>query len=217
LRPSRKPAAGRRVRVSRRQSRPRSRFDVIAMGASAGGLFAVSEVLRRLPADFPASVVIVQHLSPRHKSQLSELLGHVTALPVREASDDVPLEPGIAYVAPPDQHLLVKDGKLHLAHSQAVRFLRPSIDLLFESVAREYGNRAIAMVLSGALRDGSLGLGSIKRSGGVTMAEDPSDAEFPSMPLAAVGTGFVDHILPLVDIGPALIRFCLGDDKKNGG
>ena len=172
--------------------------------------------LRRLPADLPACIVIVQHLSPRHKSTLSELLGHVTGLTVREASDGVKIGAGVVYVAPPDQHLLVEGGKLKLEHSKAIRFLRPSIDLLFESVAKEYGNRAIALVLSGALRDGSHGLGFIKQAGGLTIAEDPCDAEFPSMPLAAVATGNVDKVLPLIDIGPALLTFCTGETSGNG-
>lgn len=186
------------------------------MGASAGGLFAVSEVLRRLPADLPACVVIVQHLSPRHKSNLSELLGHVTSLKVQEASNGVRMVKGVVYVAPPDEHLLVKEGMLQLVHTKAVRFLRPSIDLLFESVANAYGKRAIALVLSGALRDGSVGVGFIKNAGGLTIAEDPADAEFPSMPLSAVSTGDIDKVLPLVEIGPALISFCNGENVGNG-
>jgi two-component system chemotaxis response regulator CheB len=194
----------------------RSRYDVIAVGASAGGLFAVSEVLRRLPPDLPACVVIVQHLSPHHKSNLSELLSHVTALPVKEASDGAQISAGVVFVAPPDEHLLVRDGTLRLQHSEAVRFLRPSIDLLFESVAKEYGNRAIALVLSGAVRDGSRGIGFVKAAGGLILAEDPADAEFPSMPLAAVATGSVDRVLPLIEIGPALIKLCSGEILGNG-
>ena len=194
-----------------------SRYDVIAIGASAGGLFALSEVLRHLPADFPATVLIVQHLSPRHKSHLSELLGHVTALAVCEASDGVPLMAAMAYVAPRDEHLVVKDGVLRLVHSEAVRFVRPSIDLLFESVAQQYGDRAVGVILSGALRDGTRGVQCIKEAGGVTLAEDPSDAEFPSMPLSAVSTGCVDRVLPLAEMGPALISLCSGEPNSNGG
>ena len=194
----------------------RSRYDVIAMGASAGGLFAVSEVLRQLPADLPACIVIVQHLSPRHKSTLSDLLGHVTKMRVQDAADGAVMGAGMVFIAPPDQHLLVEGGKLKLTHSEAVRFLRPSIDLLFESVAKQFGNRAIALVLSGALRDGSRGIGFIKDAGGLTIAEDPCDAEFPSMPLAAVSTGNVDKVLPLLEIGPALIRFCNGENVVDG-
>lgn len=176
----------------------------------------MSEVLRRLPPDFPSSIVLVQHLSPRHKSALSELLGHVTKLKVRDGIDGASMSPGVVYVAPPDQHLLVEDGKLKIVHSQAVRFLRPSIDLMFESAAKEYGKRCVALVLSGALRDGSLGLCTVKKAGGLTLVEDPTDAEFPSMPMAAIATGCVDQVLPLIEIGPALMRLCGGDNNVDG-
>lgn len=176
----------------------------------------MSEVLRRLPADFPASVILVQHLSPRRKSNLSELLGHITGLKVEEANDGTRIMAGVVYVAPPDQHLLLEKGRLKLAHSEAVRFLRPSIDLMFESVANECGSRCIALVLSGALRDGSMGMCTVKKAGGLTLVEDPSDAEFPSMPMAAMATGCVDKVVPLVEIGPALIRLCRGEANVDG-
>ena len=187
----------------------RSRYDVVAIGASAGGLSALTATLRSLPADFPGSIVIVQHLSPQHKSHLPELLAHATRLHVKQAEHDQVLLPGWVYVAPPDEHLLVGPGKLQLAHSQLVHFTRPSIDLLFESVAGTYGSRSIGVVLSGSGRDGASGIQAIKESGGVTIVQ--KRAEFNSMPEAALATQCVDRVLPADEIGQALLDLCSGN------
>ena len=187
-----------------------SRFDVVAVGASAGGLHALTETFRRLPQSFPCSVVVVQHLSPRHKSLMPELLARSSNLQVKAAQHGEIMLPGWAYLAPPDEHLLVGPGKLQLAHSQLVHFSRPSIDLLFESVAGTYGSRCIGVILSGSGRDGAAGLRTIKEAGGTTLAQSPDDAEFPSMPEAALETGCVDFTLPLREIGLTLIQLCCG-------
>ena len=186
------------------------RFDVIAIGSSAGGLHALSVVLAPLSHDFPASIVIVQHLDPHRKSLMSGLLSRYTSLQVKQAEHNELLLPGIAYIAPPDEHLLVGPGKVQLAHSQLVHYSRPSIDLLFESVAGTYGSRSVGVVLSGSNRDGSAGIRTIKEAGGVTLAEDPAEAEFKVMPMAAVRTGCVDHVVALHDIGATLVKLCNG-------
>ncbi len=187
------------------------RFDVVAIGSSAGGLQALSRVLGPLPTDFPASVLIVQHLDPHHKSMMSDLLSHQTKLRVKQAEHGEVLLPGVAYIAPPDEHFLVGPGKVQLAHSQLVHYSRPSIDLLFESVAGTYGSRSIAVLLSGSNRDGSAGIRTVKEAGGMTIAQDPASAEFKVMPLAAVRTGSVDLVLDLQNIGPALVELCTGN------
>lgn len=187
------------------------RFDVIAVGASAGGLASIKEVLRPLPQNFPCSIVVVQHLAPQHKSHLSDVFSRITQLRVKEAEHDEPLLPGVVYMARPDEHLLVGPGKLQLAHTQLVHFLRPSVDLLFESVAGTYGSRSIGVVLSGTLHDGAKGMRTIKLAGGTTIVEDPQHAEFKSMPQAAVDTGCVDMILPLDQVAATLIQLCGGD------
>jgi two-component system, chemotaxis family, protein-glutamate methylesterase/glutaminase len=184
------------------------RYDVVAMGSSAGGLNALTHVLRSLPKVFPSSIVVVQHLSPEHKSWIASLLGRTTQMKVKQAEHGEILLPGIAYTAPPDEHLLVGPGKIQLAHSQLVHFSRPSIDLLFESVAGTYGSRAIGVVLSGSGRDGATGIRAIKEAGGVTLAQDPEEAEFRPMPQAAVETGCIDFILPLEKIGITLMELC---------
>ena len=191
-------------------------FDVVAMGSSAGGLNALSQVLRILPNNFPSSIVVVQHLAPRHKSWIADLLGRSSKLKVKQAEHGEILLPGMVYTAPPDEHLLVGPGKIQLAHTQLVRFSRPSIDLLFESVAGMYGSRSIAVVLSGSGKDGADGLRTVKESGGLTIAQKPETAEFRPMPEAAVATGCVDFILRLEEIGAKLTELCCRLTTSNG-
>jgi two-component system chemotaxis response regulator CheB len=167
----------------------------------------LSEVLSALPASFPAALVVVQHLDPRHPSLMAEILGKRTKLPVQQARQGRRLEPGTVQIAPPDRHLLVHaDATLGLSQSELVHFLRPSADLLFESVAASFRERAIAVVLSGTGKDGSMGVTAIRTMGGTVIAQDPSSAEFPGMPQAAIETGHVDHVLPLEEIAGRLVH-----------
>jgi two-component system chemotaxis response regulator CheB len=188
-------------------SDPRSpAFDVVAIAASAGGLSALGEVLSALPADFPAAIVIVQHLDPRHRSLMAEILSRRTTLRVKQAEDGDALLPGTVYIAPPDNHLLVNgNGTISLSHSELVHFLRPSADLMFDSVAASYKDRAIAVVLTGSGKDGSLGVEAVKDMGGTVVVQDETSAEFPAMPSAAIETGKVDFVLPLSEISSALV------------
>ena len=185
---------------------PAEPFAIVAIAASAGGITALSRVLGGLPNGFPVPVVIVQHLDPRHKTVIAEVLGRRAKMPVRLARDGERAEAGTIYVAPPNHHLLIgADGGLTLSSSELVHFVRPSADLLFESVAGSYGPRAIACVLTGTGSDGAMGASAIKSRGGTVIAEDPESAEFKGMPEAAVATGAVDFILPLDEIA-AVIR-----------
>ena len=182
-----------------------SGFDIIALASSAGGLKALSEVLGALPAQLPSALVVVQHLDPRHRSLMADILGRRTAIRVREAVDGEVVRPGTAHIAPPDRHLLVNpDGSMSLTRTELVHFLRPSADLLFESVAASYRERAIAVVLSGTGTDGSMGVKAIKKTGGTVIVQDQRSAEFSGMPEAAERTGMVDFILPLEEIAAAL-------------
>ncbi len=189
-------------------------FDIAGLGASAGGLNALSHLLAALPEDFPSSIVVVQHLAPDHKSWIASLLGHSTRLKVQQAEHGEILLPGVIYVAPPDEHLLVGPGKIQLAHTQLVHFSRPSIDLLFESVAGTYGARSIGIVLSGTGKDGAAGIRAIKEAGGITIAQKPETAEFRHMPEAAIATGCIDFILPLEEIGEKLAGLCSPRQNK---
>ena len=180
-------------------------FEIVALAASAGGLKALTDVLADLPADFPAALVVVQHLDPRHRSLMAELLGRRTALVVKEAREGDRLEPGHAYIAPPNRHLLVNpDSTLTLTQTELVHFVRPSADLLFESTAASYRDRAIAVVLSGSGHDGAMGVKAIKKMGGTVIVQDEKTSEFFGMPEAAQQTGLCDFVLPLGDIAPAL-------------
>ena len=180
-------------------------FEIVALAASAGGLKALTDVLAALPADFPAALVVVQHLDPRHRSLMAEILGKRTALRVKEAREGDQVQAGVAFIAPPNRHLLVNaGGTLSLSQSELVHFVRPSADLLFESTAASYKERAIAVVLSGSGKDGAMGVKAIKKMGGTVIVQDAKTSEFFGMPEAARQTGLVDFILPLQEIAPAL-------------
>jgi len=181
-------------------------FHIVALAASAGGLAALGAVLSGLPDDFPAALVIVQHLDPRHRSLMADILSRRTKLKVKQAAEGDRLSPGIAYIAPPDRHLLVNpDGSLSLSQSELVHFVRPSADLLFESVAASYKGHAIAVVLTGNGSDGAMGVQAIKKMGGTVIVQDEKSSEFSGMPTAAIRTGQSDFILPLGEIAAALM------------
>ena len=188
----------------------RAPFDAVALAASAGGLTALSQVLSGLPADFPAAIVVVQHLDPRHRSLMADILGRRTSLHVKQAAEGDRMTPGTVFIAPPDRHLLVNpDSTLSLSQSELVHFLRPSADLLFDSVAASYRHRVIAVVLSGTGSDGSMGVRGIKKMGGTVIVQDGKTAEFSGMPEAAVQTGVADFVLPLDEIASALVTLVM--------
>ncbi len=178
---------------------------LVAIGASAGGLSALTEVLAGLGAEFPP-IVIVQHLYPSHKSQLANVLARKTQKPVKEAQHGERILRGEIYISPPDEHLLVTRGRIQLAHSRLIRFSRPSIDMMFGSVAAVYRDRAIGIILSGSNRDGADGICAIRGAGGVTVAQDPATAEFRVMPQAAIDTGCVDLVVPISEMGGVLSK-----------
>ncbi|HEY7237823.1 MAG TPA: chemotaxis protein CheB [Burkholderiales bacterium] len=180
-------------------------FDIVALAASAGGLNALTHVLHGLPADFAAGIVVVQHLDPRHRSLMADILGRRTGLTVREARHGDHVSAGTVMIAPPNNHLLVNQGgTLTLTQTELVHFVRPSADLLFESTAAAYRERAIAVVLSGSGTDGAMGVKAIKKMGGTVIVQDQESSEFGGMPEAAQRTGIVDFVLPLQEIALAL-------------
>ncbi|MEO0455934.1 MAG: chemotaxis protein CheB [Cyanobacteria bacterium P01_A01_bin.114] len=188
---------------------------MVAIATSAGGLKALSEVLGGLPASFPAMIVVVQHLDPRHPSLIAEILSHRTALEVTQARDQERLQSGWVYIAPPNHHLLVNpNGTLSLTQTERVHFVRPSADLLFDSVAASFKARAIAVVLTGTGRDGEMGVQAIKAMGGTVIAEDQNTAAFSGMPLAAIRTGSVNFVLPLSEVASALITLVMTRDVE---
>nr|WP_206314203.1 chemotaxis protein CheB [Streptomyces coryli] len=188
-------------------------YAVVAVASSAGGINGLGVLLGGLPAELPVPVLVVQHLDPRHRTVLADILGRRSDLDVKLAEAGEPARAGTVYVAPPDRHLLVgPDHLLSLSESELVHFLRPSADLLFESVAGAYGPNAIACVLTGTGSDGAMGVEAVKSRGGTVIVQDPGTAEFKGMPEAAVATGSADYVLPLAEI-PAVISG-LVDSKR---
>jgi len=181
------------------------KYRLVVVAASAGGLSAIATMLEKLPRDFPLPVAIVQHMDPNHESLLATILSRRTALKVAEARDREAMISGRVYVAPPGTHMIVGPGyAVHLTHSAKVHFVRPSADVLFESAARSCGP-VIAVILTGTGSDGAAGAAVVRDAGGVVIAQDEATSAFFSMPHAAIDRGVVQYVLPVGDIGAALI------------
>ncbi|HYO15951.1 MAG TPA: chemotaxis protein CheB [Thermoanaerobaculia bacterium] len=178
--------------------------DIILLGASAGGVHALSEVVGRLPPNLPASIFVVLHIAPHGQSALPAILSRSGCLPASHPSDGELIQPGRIYVAPPDRHLLIDGDRVLLSRNATENGHRPAVDVLFRTAARVYRRRVIAVVLTGNLDDGTAGLAVVKRYGGVAIVQDPEEADYPSMPASAIASVQVDHVLPLADIGPLL-------------
>ena len=170
--------------------------DIVVIGASAGGIEALRELVSELPADLPAALFVVVHIQPYAVSRLPEILSRAGALPATHASNGEPIQPGHIYVAPPDRHLLVRQGRIALSRGPRENHSRPAIDPLFRSAARAYGSRVIGVVLSGALYDGSMGLLVVKTRGGMAIVQDPREAAVDSMPRSALRLVEADAVLP---------------------
>ncbi|WP_022826304.1 chemotaxis protein CheB [Hymenobacter norwichensis] len=180
--------------------------DIIVIGASAGGVTALLALVETLPADFPAPIFIVQHIGADSKSVLPEVLGRVTPLTVKHAVDGEAFAAGTIYVAPPDHHMLLEDEKVLVKRGPKENRFRPSIDALFRSAGYGYGPRVIGVVLTGYLDDGTSGLWSVQRLGGLAVVQDPRDAQSPAMPANALEFVTADHIVPLAQLGSLLVQ-----------
>jgi two-component system, chemotaxis family, protein-glutamate methylesterase/glutaminase len=183
----------------------RGRIEAVVIGASAGGIEALSVLLPALPPGARATFFIVVHLPRDRPSLLVEIFGRRCALAVREAADKEPAGQGTVYFAPPDYHLLVETGgHLALSADEPVHYSRPSIDVLFESAADVYRERLLGLILSGANEDGAAGLEAVHRAGGVTVVQQPSDARMPLMVVSALQRGVADFVLPIEQIADLL-------------
>ena len=185
---------------------PKPYRDMVVIGASAGGVAALMELVKSLPADFPAPIVVVLHLPADSPSVLPQLLSAVSALKVRQPQDGEAVEAGVIYVARPDHHLLLEGNRVLVTRGPKENRFRPSIDALFRSAAYTYGPRVIGVVLTGYLDDGTSGLWSVQRMGGVAVVQDPLDAEQPSMPTNALQFVAADYVVPLAQLGALLVR-----------
>jgi two-component system, chemotaxis family, protein-glutamate methylesterase/glutaminase len=187
------------------------RRELIVVGASAGGVPALVELVRGLGADLPAAMLVVLHVPAVSRSFLPSILERAGQLPARHAEDGDPLARGVISVAPPGLHLVLKDERLRLVHGPQQNGRRPSIDALFRSAACELGRRAIGVVLSGLLDDGTAGLAAIKRRGGIAIVQDPKEARYPDMPRNALLNVPVDHVLPVSQMGSCLRELLAAD------
>jgi two-component system chemotaxis response regulator CheB len=175
---------------------------LVVIGASAGGVRSLKTVVGDLPPELPAAVVIVLHLSPNHESLLPSILARVGPLPVSTAETGDAIAAGHVYVAPPDCHVLVEDGRLSVVRGPKEHMVRPAIDPLFRSAASSYGPRTIAVVLSGSRDDGAAGARAVSDAGGRVIVQDPDEADFPSMPMAAIARDNPDHVVIAGRIAP---------------
>lgn len=181
---------------------------LIAVGASLGGLEALQSLLRALPSTFTCPIVIVQHRRPEVDGHLLELLNGRSSLPVVEPDDKERIEPRHVYLAPPNYHLIVENGFFSLSLDAPVLFARPSIDVLFESVADSYGASAVAVMLTSSNEDGAAGAQAVKAAGGRIVVQDPATAKAPEAPRAVLAAVAVDRVLPLEQIPGCLVELC---------
>jgi two-component system chemotaxis response regulator CheB len=182
------------------------RHDIIAIGASAGGVEALRTIARALPADLPAAVFAALHIPADSPSLLPELLNTAGPLPASHAVHGRPIAYGQITIAPPDHHLLIEHTHVHVVRGPRENGFRPAVDAMLRTAAHSHGPRVIGVILTGMLDDGTAGLLAVKRYGGLALVQDPADASYPSMPESALRYVAVDRVLPLAEIAPALIQ-----------
>lgn len=186
---------------------PNNKYRAIVIGTSAGGLYALIKILSKLPSSFPLPVAIVQHRSKDQKDLLEEVLQSKCKIKIKQADEKEAIKNGIVYFAPPDYHLLIEDDQtFSLSADEPWLYSRPSIDILFESAAMVYREQLIAIILTGANRDGSRGIVAVNNFGGLTIAQQPDEAEYPDMPQAAIDTKKIKYIWTIGQINEFLIK-----------
>ncbi len=184
---------------------------VVAIGASAGGVEALSAFIGALPQSFVAPVLVVLHIGPGRTSVLPDILDRLSHLRIRHAIDGEVVETGRGYVAPPDQHLSVADGRIRLHSEPHDSLHRPAVDPTFRALAEAYGPRAVGVVLSGTLDDGSRGLAAIKTAGGMAFVQDPAECRYDGMPRSAIRATEVDGVLPTAAIAARIAELARPD------
>lgn len=182
--------------------------DIVVLGASAGGVSALTSIVQALPRNLPAAIFVVLHVHPASKSVLAPLLARTSGMKVETSVDGQPIEHGHIYIAPPDHHLTVEADTVRVTYGPLQNRHRPSIDVLFRSAAMAYGPRVIGVVLTGFLSDGTVGLAAIKDLGGISVVQDPKTAAYPDMPDSALRSVKVDHCVSLEEIPDLIVRLC---------
>lgn len=190
--------------------------NIIVIGASAGGVEALKQIVRGLPKDLPATVFVVLHLSPGARSLLPRILAKAGPLPATHPEDPEEIKQGHIYVAPPNFHLMILDGHVGAVLGPKESRTRPAADALFRTAAQIYGPRVVGVVLTGALNDGTAGLQAIKEGGGIAIVQDPNEAYNPGMPSSALKYVKVDYCLPLTSIPPLLVALTKDPPKAEG-
>ena len=206
------PLGGKREAQGSTMSAPQGGLKLVVIGASAGGVAALGDILPRLPADFPLPVVIVMHVPAARQSLLADLFSRKCELPVREAYDKATVQAGHVYFSPPDYHLMIEtDFTFALSVDQPVNYSRPSIDVLLESAAASIGEGVLAIILTGTNSDGARGMKAVRDAGGIGWVQLPDSAQASMMPRSAIELGGADAILTLPQIAGNLSR--LGDGR----
>jgi two-component system chemotaxis response regulator CheB len=191
-------------------------MEAVVIGSSAGGLEACKEIFRRLPANFNAPILLVQHMHAMSDAYFVKYLNQLSPVRVKEAEEKESIEPGTVYVAPPNYHLLVDDDRtIALSVDQKVNYSRPSIDVLFESAAEVYRENLLGIILTGANHDGTQGMQKIKQNGGMVIVQDPETAEVATMPMSVIRQVQVDHILENREMAPFLIKLFMEEMKHD--
>ena len=189
-----------------RRTAERTAQFVVGIGASAGGVEALQELFQSLPSNSGLGFVVIQHLSPDHRSLMADILGKQTEMKVLQVERDTEIEPNTVYLIPPKKNLTVRGRRLRLSDYDHTVLNHP-IDIFFNSLAEEYGERAVAVVLSGTGTDGTGGIRTVKDRGGLTIVQKPESAKFDGMPRSAISTGLVDWVLPPSQIGGEIVNF----------
>jgi len=191
------------------------KYKAIVIGASAGGLFALSFILETLPSDYPVPVIVVQHRSKDQRDLLEEVLQSKCKVRIKQADEKENIEAGNVYIAPPDYHLLIESDKtFSLSSDELVCFSRPSINVLFETAAVVFKNTLVGIILTGANNDGAAGILAIKKYGGLAIAQNPDEAQFPLMPKISIETKAIKHIWTLPEIQNFLLKISTTQNEK---
>src|SRR3954468_24686088 len=192
---------------------PNEPMAVVGLGASAGGIAPLQQFFGDMDPESGLAFVVVMHLSPDHESNLASILQARTSMPVTQVSEAVKVRPNHVYVIPPNHQLTFEDSTLHLMPPQQPLGRRVTIDLFFRTLAQAYGQRAVCVILSGTDSDGVIGLKHIRAQGGLTIVQDPNEAEYDSMPATAISTGMVDWVLPVSEMSAKLLEFVTNENR----
>src|SRR6478672_11388190 len=205
---------GESVRNGARKRRdPNEPAAVVGLGASAGGIGPLQQFFGDMDPQSGLAFVVVMHLSPEHESQLANVLQQKTSMPVTQVDKPVHVRPNHVYVIPPNNQLTFEDSTLRLVPPQQAVGRRVTIDLFFRTLAQAYGQRAVSVIMSGTDSDGVIGLKHIRAQGGLTIVQDPNEAQSDSMPASAISTGMVDWVLPVADNEPELREFVNNENR----